>query len=225
MARITKPQLKRLAEHLDTPGRAEPSLRDVVTLAELTAESLQTFYKRQDDRLFREIAAIAAFIGTAKREIAAIGVTELAESRIPDAGRDLDAIVEATESATNAIMSEAEGLMALEGDDPEALKATVSDAAMKIFEACAFQDLTGQRVKKVVETLKLIEKRVARFATALETGDLAAIDAEEEAAERRRAALILNGPQARGVAIEQDDIDRLLADGDADQSAIDKLFG
>lgn len=224
MAKLSKPQLARLVAHLNEPGRDEPSLKDVVKLAELTAESLQSFYKRHDDRLFREIGAIAEFIGTAKRDIAAIGVTELAASRIPDAGRDLDAIVEATESATNAIMSEAEALMALDGDDAEEIKARVGDAAMRVFEACAFQDLTGQRVKKVVETLQLIEKRVARLAGAFESGDFAALDAEEEAAEKRKAALLLNGPQAKGVAIEQDDIDRLLAH-DTDQAAIDKLFG
>jgi chemotaxis protein CheZ len=224
MAKLTKPQLARLAAHLNTPGRDEPSLKDVVKLAELTIESLQSFYKRQDTKLFEEVSAIATFIGVAKRDIAAVGVTDLAGQRIPEAGRELDAIVESTESATNAIMSEAEMLMALEGDDIEVLKQTVQDASMRIFEACTFQDLTGQRVRKVVETLQIIEKRIARLATSLASGDVADTDAEEVAEEHRRALLILNGPQAKGLAIEQDDVDAMFLAG-SDQADIDKLFG
>jgi hypothetical protein len=49
-------------------------------------------------------------------------------------------------------------------------------------------------------------------------------DAEEVAEEHRRALLILNGPQAKGLAIEQDDVDAMFSAG-SDQADIDKLFG
>ena len=52
---------------------------------------------------------------------------------------------------------------------------------MVVFEACSFQDITGQRIAKVVETLQHIEERVSRFAD----GD--ARQGHQRAAERVRA--------------------------------------
>ncbi len=60
-------------------------------------------------------------------------------------------------------MTCAEELMAGDPSDMEAYSGMVMDNAMKIIEACSFQDLTGQRIAKVVETLKAIENRVSRF--------------------------------------------------------------
>ena len=39
----------------------------------------------------------------------------------------------------------------------------IQDQVVRIFEACNFQDLTGQRITKVVETLRFIESRVVRM--------------------------------------------------------------
>ncbi len=37
---------------------------------------------------------------------------------------------------------------------------SINDACMRIFEACSFQDITGQRITKVVSTLTYIEERL-----------------------------------------------------------------
>src|SRR5690606_13803564 len=108
-------------------------------------------------------------------------------------------------------------------------KATVDDKMMVVFEACSFQDITGQRVAKVVETLQHIEARVTRFAEAVRVHDVAGPLTVEEArrAERKRR-LLLNGPQAEGSGIRQTEVDSLLEPVSASktnsQSEIDARF-
>jgi len=223
MARLSKQHLDRLVTYLKDEARAEPSLKDVIALAELTADALQGFYARLDREVHGELVEIGHYIATTRREIAALGVNDLRTERLPRAGAELDEIVKATEAATNTIMGCAEELMAADASDPEALATQVQDAAMRIFEACAFQDITGQRIAKVVETLQAIETRVARFADAVRVADEPAVSESEAARAARKRDLILNGPQAKGAAIEQTDVDAILS-GEADQNAIDRLF-
>ena len=121
-------------------------------------------------------------------------------------------MVQSTEEATNAIMESAEALMAADGSDLATYQATVNEHVMRIFEACSFQDITGQRVAKVVETLQMIEARVSRFADAVNAKDVTGFLDEKEAGRAKRAEeLMLNGPQ--------------LAGGGNDQSNVDRLFG
>jgi chemotaxis protein CheZ len=99
----------------------------------------------------------------------------------------------------------AETLMAADASDPAAYKALVDEKMLLIFEACSFQDITGQRIARVVEALQHIEERVARFATAMQAKDLDGFltQNERESAERKER-LLLHGPQ---------DKDRLAAHG------------
>ena len=84
---------------------------------------------------------------------------------------------------------------------------------VKIFEACNFQDLTGQRITKVVATLKFIETHILRMMEIW--GGLDAFkDIQAEAiAEREGDARLLNGPKIDGEGghASQDDIDSLFA--------------
>jgi chemotaxis protein CheZ len=127
------------------------------------------------------------------------------------AGQELGEIVKATETATNTIMECAETLMAADASDPAAYKALVDEKMMVIFEACSFQDITGQRIARVVEALQHIEERVARFATAMQAKDLEGFltDSERESVARKER-LMLHGPQDKGEAIAQSEVDSLL---------------
>jgi chemotaxis protein CheZ len=84
----------------------------------------------------------------------------------------------------------------------------LQDATTRIYEACSFQDITGQRITKVVATLKTIESKVAQIVATFGGGERAA--PLEVAAESDETAL-LNGPQHPTIAMDQSDIDRLLA--------------
>ena len=147
-------------------GRTDKVLMsDALALAELMAASFDGIFKLLDESVHRDFSDIAAAIVKMRHEIARLKANEMTGVRIPDAGKELKAIVDATDAATHTIMESAEGLMAHDaGDGLESYKADVHKACMRIFEACAFQDITGQRVAKVVETLEMIEERVALFA-------------------------------------------------------------
>jgi chemotaxis protein CheZ len=210
--------------------RENVSFTDIIRLAEIAAQSLQSFFQTFDVTVYRELREIAGYIESMRQEIGALQANELKDSRIPMAGQELGAIVKSTEQATNTIMECAEALMAADAKDPAAYKALVDEKMLVIFEACSFQDITGQRIKKVVATLQHIEERVSRFAKVMQAKDLEGFltDSEREREERQKR-LLLNGPQLDGEAIKQTDVDSLMADKNggkaaSPQSEVDALF-
>lgn len=166
---------------------------------------------RSDVRaVMRELADVAAYVARVRREIASLKVVELSRDRIPEAHDELGHVVNATASATHTIMAAAEGILRAPKDSIEAYRDQVNAKVVEIFEACSFQDITGQRITKVVEALSQLEQRLSRFAGAVDARDaIETARPEEEARQARRQALFLNGPQARGAAIDQGEIDKL----------------
>ncbi len=204
--------LDKVCDVLRQTRHEDLGLSDVVHLAEVTVESLKSFFESVDLGVYRELREIANFITRMKGEVSALQPNDLKKTRIPAAGLELNAIVKATEKATNTIMGAAEAVMGADASDPAAFKTMVDDQMMLIFEACSFQDITGQRVAKVVETLEYIESRVSRFAEVMQTTDSEGFMNEQE---RKRAARreenILHGPQLDGVGVNQSDVDALFA--------------
>lgn len=232
MARVKTQQLESLIECLHDKRREDVSLADVLSLAEITAQSLQVFFETMDTAVYREMREIAGYIERMRGEIGALQADELKKNRIPAAGQELGAIVKATEGATNTIMECAETLMAADASDIAAYQALVQEKMVVIFEACSFQDITGQRIAKVIETLQHIETRVTRFASAVGSSQGAAFvtDEERKSAERRQR-LLLNGPQLDGEGIDQHMVDDLFSKPTpakqpecSNQSSIDAMF-
>ena len=191
--------------------RENVTFHDIITLAEVAAQSLQSFFQAMDAKVYHELREIAGYIESMRREIGVLQVNDLKNSRIPSAGQELGAITKATEQATNTIMECAEAVMAADASDPAAYKAVVDEKMMMVFEACSFQDITGQRIAKVVETLQHIETRVARFADVMRAKDLDGFlnEYERERAERKEK-LLLHGPQLEGEGNRQTQVDALL---------------
>jgi chemotaxis protein CheZ len=190
--------------------RDNVTFHDIITLAEVAAQSLQSFFQAMDAKVYHELREIAGYIESMRREIGVLQVNDLRNKRIPSAGQELGAIVKATEDATNTIMECAEAVMAADAGDPAAYKALVDEKMMVVFEACSFQDITGQRIAKVVETLQHIENRVARFADVMRAKDLDGFinECERERAERAQKNL-LHGPQLEGEGNQQNQVDAL----------------
>lgn len=125
----------------------------------------------------------------------------------------LDAIVENTEAAGNAILESMEAIGAsvakLHGvNDPIAASVSdeIIDSTNKVFEACAFQDLTGQRITRVVKSLQFLEDHINRLVRMWGKEELARLAAEMAVP---GAPDLMEGPKRPGVAISQDDIDKL----------------
>lgn len=203
--------------------RGDVTLNDVIDLAEVMTGSMREFLAAVQPTITAELTAIADEISRLKVEILNLRPNDMKDNQIPEAGRELDAIVEATESATHTIMEAAETIMGAGDMESSAYKDLVNDKMIEVFEACAFQDITGQRISKVVNTLNTIDARVTSFVERLRISECDAAPVEETEAERRRRDLILHGPQHAGEGVSQDDVDSMLAGGSQDE--IDKLFG
>ncbi len=171
------------------------------------------------DVLRAELQSMASHIQTAKTEIASIynkdPKVQQAGNRIHSATSELDQIVASTEQATSDILNAAERIMeiagTLSGEQGEAGQ-ILTDQATEIFTACSFQDITGQRISKVVSTLRYIDQRVAAMVNIWgpENINIAQSRADEQA-DQRMDAHLLNGPSMPGQGRTQDEIDALLA--------------
>lgn len=161
--------------------------------------------------LLAELEGLGRTIARAKAEIAALSVDDITGAHIPSATDELDAIVGHTAQATNEILDCCEVLERLQGEVPEAAAAVLQGAVTRIYEACSFQDITGQRIGKVVSALKAIEARV-EAAVANASGRAAPAPAAPPP--RTQGQELANGPQLPGGATSQAEIDRLLASFD-----------
>lgn len=76
-----------------------------------------------------------------------------------NSGIELEAVVQATEAAANTIMEAAEAISDWLRDgsrDADSLE-LVAERINTIFEACTFQDVTGQRIRRAIQHLQQVE--------------------------------------------------------------------
>lgn len=158
--------------------------------------------------LLAEVEALGRTIASAKAEIAALRIDDIKDNHIPFATDELDAIVEHTATATNAILNSCEMLDEVAADLAGETAARLQTATTQIYEACGFQDITGQRITKVVATLKTIEAKVAQIVRTFAASEPDSLTGAPAASDETS---LLNGPQHPAVAMDQSDIDRLLA--------------
>jgi chemotaxis protein CheZ len=179
-------------------------------VARVMTDSLEGTLRSLEHGFADAVREAAEDIHDLRVELSSLGVDKLRADHLPEAGMELDAVVEETEKATNRIMESAESIMAADRSDPEAFQDMVDTQMIDIFEACTFQDITGQRIGKVVETLQRLENRFDRLLESLPKGNGEAFSTDEEKArEARKQEQILNGPQRDGPQVDQDAIDAL----------------
>lgn len=199
----------RLAQIREQTPAIESGMLTEIVRAVLTTVSNELTSK--EAALLAEVEELGRTIATAKSEIAALRVDDITDRDIPFATDELDAIVEHTARATHAILESCELLDDVAGTVSGDPADKLQDATTKIYEACSFQDITGQRITKVVTTLKTIENKVASIINAF--GRSAAV-AQPEPTRAMTEADLLNGPQLPAHAMDQSDIDALLASFD-----------
>lgn len=215
-------RVKEAIQTLKSQNVKDRNLVDVLELSGHLTDAMGHFFTALDATIKDEFVDIAGFIKKARNEIGDLRPKDIQMKRIPSAGEELEAIVADTEVATEKIMSTAEDVLAMDPDTTEDFGMQIQDKMLVIIEACSFQDLTGQRVSKVVNTLKQIEERISRFAEAMGVQET---EVEMTAEEKRRHDLLLNGPAIGGPETAQDDIDAMFAEGGpAGQDDIDALF-
>ena len=214
LSSVTNEDLMRAIQALspvDAPNNASATAED--------QEADEIIQKELDiaATLKTELRALSRSIQDTKSEIRALRSDTKGGEKLNTASSELDAVVSATEDATNSILNAveiiddvAQGIRAKSKNDDErnALELILNNT-IKVFEACNFQDITGQRITKVVQALIYVEERI---------NAMVEIWGEED---------IDNTVSA---VIEDDDQDKDLLQGPAlddagvDQNAIDQMF-
>lgn len=188
--------------------------------------------EQEEDLLKKELVGLFGHINKMRRELAALQVPTASGQVFTSMADTLDDIVENTETASNTILESMEQIEDALSDlrakgDPEvdAVCDRINERSNAVFEACSFQDLTGQRITRVVNSLKFIEERINSMVRMWGKEELAKVVEEvsrESEAQTQVDAdkALLHGPQSSNSAIKQEDVDKMFSQDD-----IDKLFG
>jgi chemotaxis protein CheZ len=161
-----------------------------------------------------ELVLLQETVGRVRAEIA--GFKPAGGNGMARASRELQAVVTETVSATQAILQAAEDIddaantlsAAVKTSHEQELAHDIRDAVIQIFEACNFQDVSGQRLHKVTTTLASVETQLARLIDACAGGPFCP---HETAADPTTDRRFLNGPKLRDESghSTQTDIDRI----------------
>lgn len=164
-------EFARRNRHAETTSvlSAIEKLQDTIANRPVTASvslvSAPPVLSRSDERLQNEILDMARAISAMQREIQAISASGTTTTTHISSADDLDDVVHTTEQATTAILSAAERVQefawTLRENAGNAEDCDLLDqCATEIYTACGFQDLTAQRIVKVVEVLRFIDHRI-----------------------------------------------------------------
>ncbi|MFO1243294.1 MAG: protein phosphatase CheZ [Rickettsiales bacterium] len=201
--------LRSLIELREQKGQIR--IEDVGEMFEKVASTLHT-ESPTDSFLRNEIIRLADYITTAKKEIFGMVPSEDDPRNIGKAGEELTAVVRATEEATNIILDAADEIQGHVTKLPKSDEASkINDATIRIYDASNFQDITGQRITKVIKTLEYVEATVARliclFSESPDELSVAAEKLKEMLKDKRPDAELMHGPSLKPPT--QDEIDSL----------------
>lgn len=158
-----------------------------------------------------EIAGMSEAIARTKAEIAAIKPQGEGLGKIGDATLELDAIVETTERATSDILAASERVQEIawtlreQGVDPNVCD-LLDLHTTQTYTACSFQDLTGQRIRKIVNVLNFLEERIEAMNRIWQRHEVAPSTTTTSEIE----SSLTSGPARPGEGLEQVTIDGIL---------------
>lgn len=152
-------------------------------------ETLRMLYAQIEDiyRQFKDIRTEAS------------GIVE--NSQMPDATSHLNNVLEATEQATHTILDAATtiGTLAETTGVPAEVGQKITAQLVSIYEACSFQDISGQRIKKVLRHIRELEEKLHYLADA----------ARGQSVPVKKTDSLLNGPALSSEAPDQEQIDAM----------------
>lgn len=211
-----------MASHHRRPGAEQEEAPSPQELTE--AQQLLGSYRaqiEQCEKLKVELDLIHDAINRTKQEIAVLHGKSFNGDEMAKVTGELGAVVGGTEEATQQILEAAEAIdqaasalgKTMSPDQQAQMSEEIQDRVVAIFEACNFQDLTGQRISKVMATMKFIEHHINVMMEIW--GGVDAIKQHAPAILDTRVgdARLLNGPKGL------DDV------GHASQDDIDAMFG
>ena len=208
-----------MAIGVDARAGTEPV--DVAREVAQTHALLETYRAQieQCEKLKVELDLIHDAIDRTKREIATLHGKSFDGGEMAKVNGELGAVVGGTEHATQQILEATEAIdqaatalsKNISPDQQMLLSEEIQERVVSIFEACNFQDLTGQRISKVMTTMKFIEQHINTMMEIWGGVDAIKAHATPIVDTREGDAKLLNGPKLDGDAghASQDDIDAL----------------
>ncbi len=212
-------QIETTLEHADILAELKSLRAEIAKLGrtEIQPESSMQIPAAEARKLKIELDVIGEAIKQTKEEIVTLQDQGFDNSRVTRVTNELEAVVDGTEQATNQILKSAENIdevarnltSLLKNNYEKDLIQDVQDRVTEIYEACNFQDLTGQRISRVISTLNMVEDHLARMTeiwNVIERFNSEATQVPLDGSER-----LLSGPKLDGDAghTSQDDIDKL----------------
>jgi chemotaxis protein CheZ len=217
-------ELRAIRDQMATAGTGIlPATTDALALRQIaeTQAMLETYRAQieQCEKLKVELDLIHDAISRTKREIAVLHGKSFNGEEMAKVNGELGAVVGGTEQATQQILEATEAIdqaaTALSKntspDQQKLLSEEIQERVVSIFEACNFQDLTGQRISKVTATMKFIENHINVMMEIWGGVDAIKSHAPPLVDRREGDARLLNGPKTEGDVghASQDDIDAL----------------
>ena len=192
-------------KHLQGENAGTIDINNIDNIIKQFLEVLNSHLTSSQERdIYHQIEMILAQFTALKRDISNMSREILDDSFIPDITMDLRSVILQTEKSVTGILDVSDEIsnMSQKITDP-ALREELMIKSTRILELCNFQDLTGQRIQKIVHHLTEIESVIYKMLHALRP-DLKLRDkhASEEHA-------LLNGPQKEHETPSQNDIDDL----------------
>jgi chemotaxis protein CheZ len=173
-------------------------------------EELRRFFDRRIAELSTEILATLEMVDVNETHLSdqlsqmhgeMSRVMALPSGATRNSGLELEGVIEATDAAANRIMSAAETIrVAVEAGGE---KAVIIDQVNEIFEACSFQDLTGQRIRRALEQLQRVEGTISEM---VEQRGAHPVERARPDTIRATAEITGNGPD-----LSQAEIDKIFA--------------
>jgi chemotaxis protein CheZ len=186
------------------------------------AQALLETYRAQIEQCAKlkvELDLIYDAINRTKREIAVLHGKSFEGNEMAKVTGELGAVVGGTEQATQRILEAVEAIDQAASalakvnspDQQKLLSEEIQERVVSIFEACNFQDLTGQRISKVMATMKFIENHIMVMMEIWGGVDAIRAHAPPIVDHREGDARLLNGPKLDGDVghASQNDIDAL----------------
>jgi chemotaxis protein CheZ len=203
-------------------GAAVSATGEPATQQVAEAQALLETYRAQIEQCAKlkvELDLIYDAINRTKREIAVLHGKSFDGNEMSKVTGELGAVVGGTEEATQQILEAAEAIDQAASalckvnspDQQKILSEEIQERVVSIFEACNFQDLTGQRINKVMSTMKFIENHITVMMDIWGGVDAIRAHAPPIIDDRDGDARLLNGPKLDGDAghASQNDIDAL----------------
>lgn len=200
----------------DTLGPGEGPLRAAIRaeMGGMFAE-LRGFLDRRISELSAEVHATVQLVDFSEENLSGqlsriheqiAGLVAIPAASTRNSGVELEAVVQATEAAANTIMEAAEAIqdwIDRGATDPASVR-ILSDKVNSIFEACSFQDVTGQRIRRAIQHLQQVEEMLQGMMPG------GVLPAAPEAVQVQALVSTIEEPAKAGPDLAQEEIDRLL---------------